>query len=96
MTVKFPIWIYIVLGLQLLGCLALALFVFIMGSAYDGVLEPHNIALIVIISVTPIICVWLARSQWQAGRYNPAKVLAIAPALLFVALYLVLALVMAR
>ncbi len=97
MTPKFPIWIYLVLGVQTLLTLAILAFLVMLGSAFSGEisLSVFQTAVIAAPLVVIALCTWLSRQQWHAGHYNAAKALAFAPLAVFVALSLVLELLMA-
>jgi len=97
MTQKFPIWIYLVLGVQTLLTLAILAFLVMLGSAFSGELslDALQVAVIVAPLLVIVLCAWCSRQQWSANRYNAAKALAFAPLAVFVALSLVLELLMA-
>jgi hypothetical protein len=97
MMSKFPVWITIVLALQMLVALAVSAFLLILGSAYGGggSLNLGSITGLVALILPPPLCFWLARQQWQGGRYGVAKLLAFAPILLFCVLAVFLEVVMA-
>jgi hypothetical protein len=93
MTPNFPIWMTIVLALQMLSAFALAVLLWIFGSMFDGTLGLGNTVLIGFILLSPLLCWWLARSRWQAGKHGLAKALAFSPILIFGVLFTVFALV---
>jgi hypothetical protein len=95
---KFPVWIYIVLALQMLVALAFSGFLLILGNAYnsENLLSLGSIIVLMVILFPPPLCWWQSRSQWQAERYTVARVLAFGPVVAFCALNVVLALVLAR
>lgn len=96
-TLKFPLWIYLVLGVQVLFTLAGIAFVLMLGSAFSGELSltPFQIAVLAAPLLVIAFCVWLSRQLWQTGQYNAAKALAFAPLAVFVGLFLGLELLMA-
>lgn len=97
MTPKFPIWIYLVLGVQTLLTLAFLAFLVMLGSAFSGEisLSGFQIAVIAAPLIVIALCVWFARQQWHAGHFNAAKGLAFAPLPSFLALALILELLLA-
>ena len=88
MVQKFPVWIYVVLAVQFLSALALCAFVVMLGSAFSGKIELDfaQSALIFGLLALPVLSLWLARTQWRAGRSTAANMLAFAPILLFFAI----------
>lgn len=97
MPSKFPVWIYGVLALQLLLALVLCAFLLVMGNAYSGGSPLNLMTLIVLLALLlpPLLCLWSARRQWEAGRSTAAKLLAFAPVLLILGIGALAELVMA-
>ncbi len=97
MPSKFPVWIYGVLALQFLLALVIGAFLLIMGNAYSGgpALDLMTIIVLLGLLLPPLLCMWLARRQWEAGRSAAAKLLAFAPVLLILAVGAFAELVMA-
>jgi hypothetical protein len=85
MQPKFPVWLLIISILQILASLALCALLLVIGSAFSGEVTLNIIqaAVLILILVTPLLCLWLARKQWHAGRNKIAVLTVFAPIWLF-------------
>ena len=83
MTSKFPIWIYVVIALQMLIGLVLAAVVMVFDSDMSGVISHGGKAAIAILLLLPLLSLWLSRWQWQANQHLRAMLLAFIPIILW-------------
>lgn len=92
MQPKFPIWLLVISVIEILVSLALVFFGMVIKSAFSGQvsLDAILVAVIGVIVLIPLLCLWLARKQWHAGRNKIAILTACAPMSLFLLIGVVL------